>query len=130
MDNAVHAAHVSNTDAARASATWTTEGSMSQQACSVRLLTAADARLSYTLMALRHPSLTLKRWQTRLRAIDKRGAAKLFGMFNPGGCLLAIIKVKGEQFDMLAEPPPLLGSSSQSLQAVAALVEASRQTYA
>lgn len=104
------------------------ERGMSRRACAVRLLTAADARLSYPLMALRQPSLTLKRWQTTLRAIDRQSAARLFGVLNPAGCLLAIIKVKGEQFDMLAEPPALLGDSQQLLEAVAALVHGSRQT--
>jgi hypothetical protein len=119
---------VAETEAARRSATRTTEGGMSHHACAVRLLTAADARLSYPLMVLHQPSLTLRRWQSMLRAIDRQGSARLFGVLNPGGCLMAIIRVKGEQFDMLAEPPPLLGDSRQILEAVAALVRGSCQT--
>lgn len=78
---------------------------------SARVLTPHDARLSYPLMALRRPLLTLKNWQARLRAAHRSKVALLIGVLNPAGCMVAIAKIKGTEFAFLAEPPPLLGDA-------------------
>jgi hypothetical protein len=88
---------------------------MSMQVWAIRLLTPQDARLSYPLMALRQPSLTLRRWQAILRAAGKSKSTRLLGILNPAGCLLTIIKVKNAEMVVLAEPLPLLGDLAQLL---------------
>lgn len=63
---------------------------MSDFACALRQLSAADARLSYPLMMLRQMSLTLTLWQTILRVIEKESATRLFRFLDPTGCLPTI----------------------------------------
>lgn len=100
---------------------------MSMKACVVRLLSARDARLSFPLMSLQRPALTFRRWQNMLQATSRPKRARMFGVLNPAGCLLAIVKVRGNGLDLLAEPPPLLGEPQHMLDKVAQRVRQKRQ---
>lgn len=90
-----------------------------------RQLTVADARLSYPLMMLQRPSLTLGRWRAMLRAADRSRSRMVIGVLNRSGCLLAIAEVRNGEIELLAEPPPLLGDAARLVAEVSARLCAS-----
>lgn len=75
----------------------------------MRVLTGADARVSYPLMALSQPALTLGRWRATLRHAHQSRTGPVLGVLTPAGYLLALARLKNGKVAFLAKPPALLG---------------------
>ncbi len=75
-----------------------------------RVLGVDDARISYVLARLSQPSLTLTAWTRMLKRTSKAGSKTLLlGVFNPTGCVVALVAAAAGKFTPIAQSHLILG---------------------
>lgn len=97
---------------------------MSHNSYQARWLGPEDARITYALARLRRADLSLKEWGESLhRARGRRTGVRMIGVFNSGGCVIALFRTMGIDVEMVAGPPSLLGDRTALFAAARDLVQ-------
>lgn len=75
-----------------------------------QVLGVDDARISYVLARLSQPALTLTAWTRMLKRTSKVGSSTLLlGVFNPTGCVVALVAAAAGELTPIAHSHLILG---------------------